>query len=222
MRSPNGKRITKSCEYCGKVVELHPYRANTFRYCSWSCRSKANPHPHSRVIKVCGYCGKSFEVHKSREHKANYCSYSCRSKSIMGEGETARFWKGGIKPKVCPVCHKEFIPPFRNPNIYCSQSCYRKARPTSIEAAIWSVLQSLRIDFETEKRFSLYLVDIYIPSKRLAVECDGDYWHLKSQERDRRKDKYLRSLGVKVLRLSETKIRSDIEGCKALILKHVS
>lgn len=132
MRSPNGQRITKACEYCGKIVELHPYRAQEFHYCSRSCRAKAKPnHPRSRVQKTCGYCANTFEVVKSREGGAKFCSGSCRSKHAMGKGETARFWNGGDITFDCVVCGKTVTRRRGNTGgtyKFCSNSCHDRHR----------------------------------------------------------------------------------------------
>lgn len=67
--------------------------------------------------------------------------------------------------------------------------------------------------------------DIYIPSKNLVIECDGDFWHANPNyyptpkyqrqidkiERDKIKDNYLKEHGYKLLRFWEDDILNDKE-----------
>jgi very-short-patch-repair endonuclease len=53
-------------------------------------------------------------------------------------------------------------------------------RDTSIEIKIQQFCKELNIEFIAHKYIDIqhdYLCDIYIPSKNLIIECDGDYWH---------------------------------------------
>ena len=45
----------------------------------------------------------------------------------------------------------------------------------------------------------------------VAIECDGRYWHggPKAQQRDRERDKFLQSRGIRVLRFSSKEILED-------------
>ncbi len=82
------------------------------------------------------------------------------------------------------------------------------ASPSSIEKAIHALLNEMGVAFEPQKSVGRYSVDIYVPSHRLAIECDGEYWHRHTADRDRRRDEYMQALGFKVLRLPESDIRS--------------
>ncbi len=46
-------------------------------------------------------------------------------------------------------------------------------------------------------------LDIYIPSIRLAIEYDGIFWHHNKREREERKYKHCRELGIKLIRVTE-------------------
>lgn len=134
MRSPIGQRVTVTCEYCKKVVEIHPYRIAKFHFCSWSCRSKANPKARKGINKICEYCGMSFYVSNCRKDTSRFCSHSCRSKKLMGIGENARFWNGGDITFTCIVCKKETTRKRGNTSgtyQFCSTQChdiYRQKR----------------------------------------------------------------------------------------------
>ncbi len=85
----------------------------------------------------------------------------------------------------------------------------QKANPSSIELLIHQLLTGLGIIFETQKPIGPYVVDIYLPNKNLIIECDGNYWHNLPgvQEKDKKRDLYLRKQGYKILRLWEDEIR---------------
>ncbi len=82
------------------------------------------------------------------------------------------------------------------------------ASPSSIERIIHVLLTELGVPFEPQKAVGPYSVDIFVPSHRIAIECDGEYWHRHTAERDRRRDEYMQALGFRVLRLPESDIRS--------------
>jgi len=133
MKSDYGKRVKVTCKYCGKVVEVHPYRVKTFGYCSTSCCSKANPKPVTKVEKTCEYCGKTFLAYYHVKDKARFCSASCRSKFTAKKGEASIFWKGGQGKSICKHCGKEFTNTGNNPNNYCSKACLDQNRMRRIE-----------------------------------------------------------------------------------------
>jgi len=82
-------------------------------------------------------------------------------------------------------------------------------KPTSIEIIVEQLLQALDIPYESQWAMGRYIVDFYIPSKRLVIECDGEYWHSKpeAQARDARKDAYLQQKGYTILRLPGEQIK---------------
>lgn len=96
----------------------------------------------------------------------------------------------------------------------------RLAKPTSIEIATRSFLTSKRVSFTYEVPIGPYLIDIYLPSRRLAIECDGDYWHSLPgvADKDAAKDAFLCAKGIRVVRLSESEIRrSDFAKLEAAL-----
>lgn len=88
-----------------------------------------------------------------------------------------------------------------------------KRRNTSIELSVQTCLKNLRVKFIPNKWIGKYNIDMYLPKFRLVIECDGAYWHNLPgcKAKDRRKDKFLRSQGFHVSRISETSIRKNPE-----------
>lgn len=96
-------------------------------------------------------------------------------------------------------------------------AAWKTTRATTIEVAVAAVLDALGVEYRTQERIGRYCADIYIPSRRLVIECDGDYWHTLPgvQERDQKRDDWFRSQGYQVVRLWESDIRNDANSCVA-------
>ena len=85
---------------------------------------------------------------------------------------------------------------------------------TSIELAVQNELKLLGVEFEKQKHIGPYFIDIFIPTKNVAIECDGDYWHgfENRKENDRMRDEWLEEQGLIVIRLPEYAIRKNAKG----------
>jgi very-short-patch-repair endonuclease len=91
---------------------------------------------------------------------------------------------------------------------------------TGIERRIRVLLRSMRIENEQEKYFKgVGMVDFYLPRYNVVIECDGFYWHSSkaAKAKDRRRDRELSRLGIRVLRLPEEEINGDIDLCSSKI-----
>jgi very-short-patch-repair endonuclease len=87
---------------------------------------------------------------------------------------------------------------------------------TDSEDALWSRLrrkQLLGVQFYRQKPIGEHIVDFFAPRARLVVEVDGSQ-HLTAQhaQRDRYRDGYLVSLGLRVLRFSSREVLTDGDG----------
>ena len=75
---------------------------------------------------------------------------------------------------------------------------------TEAERAAWYLLRNRGTGLKFRRQYPLgdYVVDFYCFDPRLAIELDGSVHSQPSQVRkDRAKDEYLTSIGIKVLRL---------------------
>ena len=84
---------------------------------------------------------------------------------------------------------------------------------TKIEKKIQRYLISKNIDFIKHKHINIkhgYNCDIFIPSLKLVIECDGNYWHNYpyGNEIDVIRNKEMRNKGMKVIRLWENEIKA--------------
>ena len=71
------------------------------------------------------------------------------------------------------------------------------------EALLWNQLKRKQfngLDFDRQKIIGNYIVDFYCAEKSVVIEVDGSS-HNDKQLEDARRDEYLRSLGLSVVRL---------------------
>jgi very-short-patch-repair endonuclease len=90
------------------------------------------------------------------------------------------------------------------------------------EALLWLRLKKGQVngwDFDRQKIIGNYIVDFYSANADLVVEIDGAS-HEDRQERDARRDAYLQSLGLTVLRFLDADVRDNMEGVVEAIRNH--
>lgn len=93
---------------------------------------------------------------------------------------------------------------------------YSMPRETSIETKLYQELERRGVTFVKQQVVDgLWVIDALIPGPRIAIECDGEYWHSLPEmvARDNKKDSYLRSRGYRVFRFPEEAIKTDVKGC---------
>ena len=101
-----------------------------------------------------------------------------------------------------------------------------KNRNTFIEQFIKDILNEVGITYETNNRSILSgkELDIYIPSKNMAIECNGIYWHstaspcYKGSKTHFNKWKSCKDIGIQLLTIWEDEIISKPEIIKSIIL----
>ena len=121
-----------------------------------------------------------------------------------------------------------------------------RSRDTVPEVMLRSALHRRGLRYRLHDRRLAGTPDLAFPTKKVAVFVDGDFWHGKgfrargfrsleeqfahwsnsewwlakirrNVNRDRRQSRHLRRAGWQVVRISESKIRRDIDGCVKLI-----
>jgi len=113
-----------------------------------------------------------------------------------------------------------------NINNLPSLKYYRKKlrnNATRTEVHLWKFLQKSQLDgvkFRRQQSIGPYIVDFYTYQYNLAVELDGEvHEEAEMLKHDVRRDKYLESKGVKVLRFKNEEVFEDIERVLNLIRK---
>lgn len=221
--------IPKECIECGKP--FLDTGKNIGKFCSNDCRLARNRREqvHKKcptTEHTCEHCGKKYQ---SRYKRQRFCCQGCKA-THQGSGKDNGMWKDEVS-FTCKRCGKEkWVKPGRVLT-YCSKDCWDKDRAerryddqrTTIEVAIAELLSSMNVAFWEQYPVDWYTCDMFLPKYNLIIECDGDYWHNlpKSKTRDKRKDGHLAKLNYKVLRLPESKIRTNLEWCRKQIAKAI-
>ena len=90
-----------------------------------------------------------------------------------------------------------------------------RAAMTDAERLLWSRLrgkQVLGVQFYRQKPLGPYIVDFHAPAAKLVVEVDGSqHFEEAGQVSDRRRDAYLGSLGLRVLRFDNLQVLKEME-----------
>jgi len=101
-----------------------------------------------------------------------------------------------------------------------------RKNPTDSENALWSRLrnkQLLGVQFYRQKPIGGYIVDLYAPKANLVIELDvsqhqqGDYVRT-----DRRRDGFLTSLGLKVLRFGSREVLKESDAAVEVIYRTIT
>lgn len=81
------------------------------------------------------------------------------------------------------------------------------------EVVFWKEVRNKsfwNIDFDRQRIIGNYIVDFYVKALGLVVEIDGEI-HNFQEEYDEKRETYLKNLGLKVFRISTTKMLFDTE-----------
>jgi very-short-patch-repair endonuclease len=91
--------------------------------------------------------------------------------------------------------------------------------PTCSEERLWRELRESKLGAPFKRQVVLggrFIVDFFAARARLVVEVDGGY-HAERAQADARRDRALRRLGYRVLRLEEELVMKHIEVALARI-----
>ena len=87
---------------------------------------------------------------------------------------------------------------------------------TDAERSIWRQLrnrESLETKFRRQVPFGPYILDFYCAQKQIAIELDGgQHFSAEGQAKDLKRDWFLASHGVKVIRYSDREVLLDLDG----------
>jgi len=98
-----------------------------------------------------------------------------------------------------------------NPKLKENARELRKAGNVS-EILFWKQVSNkkfLSLDFHRQKIIGNYIVDFYCPELDLVVEIDGST-HEDKIEYDRKREEYLRSLGLNIIHFPDREIKKDL------------
>jgi very-short-patch-repair endonuclease len=87
---------------------------------------------------------------------------------------------------------------------------------TGPDKRLWEALRARQlkgIKFRWQHGIGPYIVDFYCPEQSLVIEVDGDS-HAEDEQiqKDQRRNKYLQSLGLRVVRYRNDDIMKNLDG----------
>jgi very-short-patch-repair endonuclease len=92
---------------------------------------------------------------------------------------------------------------------------------TESERVLWSRLrgkQLLGIQFYRQKPLGNYVVDFFAPKAKLVVEVDGSqHFEETGSAKDKKRDHYLASIGIRVVRFDSRRVLKDIDS----VVQHI-
>ena len=96
---------------------------------------------------------------------------------------------------------------------------------TSPEVKLWEQLknkQLLGVKFRRQHSIRNYIVDFYAPSKKLAIEIDGEtHFEQGSRSKDIARDKSLKAINITTIRYTNYQINTNLEGVLQDITTHL-
>ena len=94
---------------------------------------------------------------------------------------------------------------------------------TKEERHLWyDFLKTLSVNIHRQKIIGKYIVDFYCAEGSFVIELDGSqHYEVFGKEADVVRDKYLKSLGLTVLRYSNYDVNKNFESVCEDILKHI-
>lgn len=87
---------------------------------------------------------------------------------------------------------------------------------TDAENLLWVKIRHKQLkghQFYRQKIVGNYIVDFYCSGASLIIEVDGgQHYEDKAKEKDKTRDDYMESLGLKILRFSDREIFENLNG----------
>jgi very-short-patch-repair endonuclease len=99
-----------------------------------------------------------------------------------------------------------------NPSLKDRAKALRKAGNFS-EVVFWKEVRNKlfwNIDFDRQRIIGNYIVDFYVKTLGLVIEIDGEI-HNFQEDYDEKRELFLKNLGLKIFRISTTKMKYDTE-----------
>ena len=100
-----------------------------------------------------------------------------------------------------------------------------REQDTEAEAFLWELLRNRQLEdvkFRRNHQFGDYICDFYCHESKLVVECDGDAHNTpERRELDRKRDIYLRSQGLTVLRFENSRVLKATDSVLEEIASHL-
>lgn len=184
------------CMYKHRVGTISPKRVPGL---------ERHPDDVRKIKRTCTICGaETWQCISYHRRATAYCSAECRNQAPRKQREA----KGILKQvtHTCLNCGKSFEIPEcwskRGNGRFCSRLCYRRySGETRPEGNVRQCLDYLGIAYHQEHKMGRYRIDFFLPVENIALEVDAPYWHEPDAAKDQRRDKWMESKGIRVVRV---------------------
>ncbi len=153
----------------------------------------------------CPYCGNK-KVCKDNSLVAKYPLLAKEWHPVKNDKLTPDDVTPGTGKKVWWICKKRHewraTIGSRSKGVGCPYCC--GVQTSMIELRIYAELKYIFPNTKLRERINKVECDIYIPSLKLGVEYDGEYWHRNKHKKDCSKNWLLENEGIKLIRVRET------------------
>ena len=214
---------TKICICCKKKLPLSEFYLSRRVKSGYrgECKQCSNFYNRQRYLEIkirkqqeatkkCKFCDKTV-----KDNKFDFCSNKCARKYRFQDRTKHPKWRGKRIIIKCPICKKRIEKPSyllkNHKNLFCSSKCaaiwkckHQKTKDTDIEKRMQTVLMDKGLRFKKQVVFAnICIADFYLPEYKLAIFCDGEYWHNypNGKKRDRKQIKALNEINIKGIRL---------------------
>lgn len=156
------------------------------------------------------------------------------NKDIIGYDEN-QLWMVKCKDSSCKMCNEKYfsiMPSMyydrtKNKTTLCTKQNPPHSNQSSLEKYIKDILNEYNIIFIERDRSILnnHELDIFIPSKKIAIECNGCYWHSSNNKPNHyHEEKYLKckEKGIQLISIWEDWVRLHPEIVKSLLLSKLN
>jgi len=100
-----------------------------------------------------------------------------------------------------------------------------RQKQTPAEDLLWQVLRNRKLlgfKFRRQHQYGDYIADFYCHEARLVIECDGPVHDGKEAcFHDQKRDAYMMSMGLKVMRFNNNRVLYDTENVLAEISSYL-
>lgn len=222
------------CRTCGSTLADQSGRSERCRPCYWESR-------RTRETRVCGNCGEPVTRKPGQfSGKAVvYCSHSCASAALHASLTPEKKQEYRERMRELATSHPGFLKnyermhgatnPMKSPEVRArvskalagvSRKHLNGGNGTGLTAPQALLLDELGTDWYPEyclwargyvHDWPLMLLDLALPSLKVAVEVDGVSHNThKARIRDAKKERLLSEHGWRVLRVTNDSVRSDV------------
>jgi len=132
--------------------------------------------------------------------------------------------KQGVNSSPCQEKGRGAVKVFNEPTKTPLRRTLRK-NPTEPERQLWNKIrnkQILDIKFRRQQGISRYIVDFYCAEYSLVIELDGDsHFTHEGIVYDRIRDEYLKTLGLVILRFTNSEVMQNMDGVLTAIINEI-